>query len=349
LSLQESYDNSGLQTGSPEWDCTGVLLTLDCTEEIIDEAVRKKCNLVVAHHPVIFGPLKKLTGANIVERTIVKAIKNDVAIYACHTNMDNVRQGVNRKIGEKLGLHNLRILSPTPQLLRKLVTFVPASHHQRVSDALFAAGCGNIGNYDSCSFNVEGTGTFRGNSDSNPFIGRPNELSREQEIRVESIFEKHNEKKILGALRSAHPYEEVAYDIYSLENDYQHVGSGMIGELEQEMDEQGFLNHVKKGLKAGVLKHTKTRGKMIHKVAICGGSGKFLLKRAISAGADAYITADFKYHEFFEPEGRILLVDAGHYETEQYTPELFYDIIRKKFSTFALHLSKINTNPVNYY
>jgi len=349
LAYQEDYDNCGLLTGDRKQEATGALLTLDCTEEIIDEAVRKKCNIVIAHHPIIFSGLKKITGASYIERTIIKAIKQDIAIYACHTNLDNVHQGVNNKIAEKLGLGKLRILDPKPNLLKKIVTFVPASHHEKVLNALFQAGAGNIGNYDNCSFNLEGSGTFRGNDFSKPFIGRPNKLSKEKETRIETIFEMQNKDRIISALLGSHPYEEVAYDIYSLDNRHQLIGSGMTGEFKEAMDETDFLNHVKKTFRAPTIKHTKKLARNIKKVAICGGSGRFLLKNAIRSGADAFITSDFKYHEYFDAENKLLLVDTGHFESEQFTPEIFYDIIQKKFTTFAIHLSKINTNPINYF
>ncbi len=349
LNLQEDYDNCGLLTGQKNWECTGALLTLDCIEAIIDEALQHNCNLIIAHHPIIFSGLKKINGNNYIERTIIKAIQNNIAIYAAHTNFDNIKNGVNKKMAEKLGLQNLSILSPKNNLLKKLVTFVPETHHQKVLDTLFDAGCGNIGNYENCSFNTKGTGTFKGNENTNPFIGKPNQLSVELEIRVETIFESHKQNQILTALKASHPYEEVAYDIYSLSNSSKNVGSGMVGELEKEMYEDEFLNYIKHNLKSNCLKHTQKLGKSIKKVAICGGSGQFLLKNAINNGADAFITSDFKYHQFFEVENQLLLIDAGHYETEQFTPEIFYDIIKKKFVTFAVRLSKINTNPINYF
>jgi dinuclear metal center YbgI/SA1388 family protein len=349
LAYQESYDNCGLLTGDRTWRSQGALLSLDCTEEVVDEAIGLGCNLIISHHPVIFSGLKKLTGTNYVERTIIKAIQNNIAIYACHTNIDNVHNGVNHRICEKLGLKNLKILSPKTGLLKKLVTYVPRSHHEKVLDALFAAGAGKIGNYDSCSFNLEGTGTFRGNEQSQPFVGKAGELSRENETRIETIFGANEEAAVKKALLSNHPYEEVAYDIYAMSNHHPQVGSGMTGSFESEMTEEEFLKHVKKTFRAGMLKHTVKTGRKIKKVAVCGGSGRFLLKDAIKAGADAFITADFKYHEYFDAEGRLLLVDVGHNETEQFTPEIFYDVIRKNFATFAIHLSKINTNPVNYF
>lgn len=349
LQYQEDYDNSGLLTGSRSLELTGVLLTLDCTEEVVDEAIAADCNLIIAHHPILFSGIRKLTGSNYVERTIIKAIKNNIAIYACHTNLDNVKLGVNNKICEKLGLKNPAILSPKPGTLRKLVTFVPESHRQQVLDALFSNGAGHIGNYDQCSFYTGGNGTFRGNESSNPFLGKPAELSQEKEQRIETIFDAASERSVISALLKAHPYEEVAYDIYSVVNKHQGIGSGMVGEFEKELSEEAFLTLVKNTFNVPVIKHTHRTGKMIKRVAVCGGSGRFLLKNAIQSGVQAYITSDFKYHEYFDSENKLLLVDTGHFESEQFTPEIFYELIRKKFPTFAVRLSKINTNPINYF
>lgn len=349
LSYQESYDNCGLLTGQREQEITGAILSLDCVESVIDEAIAKGCNLVIAHHPIIFGGLKRLNGSNYVERTIIKAIRNDIAIYACHTNLDNVKLGVNRKIAEKLGLVNLQILAPKKSLLKKLVTFVPATHMEQVRTALFEAGAGNIGNYDQCSFMLEGTGSFRGNEQSNPVLGERGKLSLEKETRLELIFEGVRQGAILAALRQSHPYEEIAYDVYQLENSFQDVGSGMTGELEEPMPEMEFLTLLKQVFNVKFLKHTAPLNRSIRKVALCGGSGSFLLKNAINSKSDVYVSADFKYHEFFDAEGKILVADIGHFETEQFTPEIFYEIISNKFPNFATYLTVTNTNPVNYF
>jgi len=349
LAYQESYDNCGLLTGHKEQEVTAALLCLDCTEAVVEEAIQKKCNLIIAHHPIIFSGLKKINGSNYVERTIIKAIQNNIAIYACHTNLDNVKLGVNKKIADKLGLINQQILSPKKSLLKKLVTFVPATHIDIVRDHLFNAGAGNIGNYDSCSFILEGTGSFRGNENSNPFIGEKGKLSLEKETRLELIFETINESQIISALKQYHPYEEVAYDIYQLENSYQNIGSGMVGELPNAISEKEFLEKIKAIFKLKVIKHTPLTNKNIKKVALCGGSGSFLLKNAINSKSDIYISSDFKYHEFFDAENKILVADIGHYESEQFTPEIFYEIISNKFPTFASYLTETNTNPVNYF
>ncbi len=349
LAYQESYDNCGLLTGHKEQEVTGAILCLDCIEAVVDEAIQKNCNLIIAHHPIIFSGLKKLNGTNYIERTIIKAIQNNIAIYACHTNLDNVKLGVNKKIADKLGLINQQILSPKKSVLKKLVTFVPATHLDIVRESLFNAGAGNIGNYDSCSFNLEGTGSFRGNENSNPFIGEKGKLSLEKETRLELIFETVNEATIISALKQNHPYEEVAYDIYQLENTYQNIGSGMVGELEKPISETEFLENLKSIFKVKVIKHTALTNKNIKKVALCGGSGSFLLKNAINSKSDIYISSDFKYHEFFDAENKILVADIGHYESEQFTPEIFYEIISNKFPTFASYLTETNTNPVNYF
>jgi dinuclear metal center YbgI/SA1388 family protein len=348
LSLQESYDNAGLITGNRKAPITGVLVCLDSTEEIVEEAIALGCNLIIAHHPIVFSGLKKITGSNYIERTIIKAIKHDIAIYAMHTNLDNVKEGVNGMIAARLGLSNTRILAPKAGLLKKLVTFAPAANAGDVRFALYNAGAGSIGNYDHCSFSIEGIGSFRGNEDANPYVGAKGEDHYENETRIEVIFPAYYQAKILSALISAHPYEEVAYDLYTLDNKFRSVGAGIIGTLNAPQNEMDFLLHVKEIMRCGGIRYTKLRGVEVLKVAVCGGSGSFLLKDAIAAGADMLITADFKYHQFFDAENRIVIADIGHYESEQYTIDLISDLLMKKFATFAVHLSKINTNPINY-
>ncbi len=349
LALQESYDNSGLIVGDSQSDVTGVLVSLDCTEAIIEEAVRTKCNLVVSHHPIVFSGLKKITGKNYVERTIISAIKNNIAIYAIHTNLDHVSTGVNAKIAERLGLQNVKILSPKSGLLRKFVTFCPADSAEKVREALWAAGAGYIGNYDKVSYNLEGTGTYRGNENSNPVIGEKGKLMREPEVRIETIFPSHIEGKILAALRASHPYEEIAYDILPMDNSWQQVGSGMIGEISEPLTPQAFLAMVKTSMNAKVIRYTPIPGKTIKKIAICGGSGSFLLQEAIRQGADAFVSSDFKYHQFFDAEGKIIIADIGHFETEQFTIDLLVDKLNELISTFAVRKTEINTNPITYY
>jgi len=348
-SYQESYDNAGLLTGNPAWDCTGIICTLDATEEVINEARQKNCNLVVAHHPIIFGGLKKITGRNYVERTVITAIKNDVAIYAIHTNLDNVLQGVNNAIANKLGLINCSILAPKAGQLMKLYTFVPIEQAERVRAAIFEAGGGNIGNYSEVSFNAEGIGTFKGNAGANPYVGEVGARHGEKEIKIEVIFPPHLQKNIISALVKSHPYEEVAYDIISLANQHPQVGSGLVGYLPSPVAAEQFLQQVKLAFGLKVIKHTALLGKPIAKVALCGGSGSFLTGAATACGADIYITSDVKYHEFFEADGRITIADIGHWESEQFTIELLFDILQSKFPTFAVLKTKVKTNPVEYF
>ncbi|HNR48218.1 MAG TPA: Nif3-like dinuclear metal center hexameric protein [Bacteroidia bacterium] len=345
---QESYDNSGLITGNPDAEVTGIILCLDSIESVIDEAISENCNLVIAHHPIVFSGIRKLTGKNYIERTLLKAIRNNISIYAIHTNLDNVLSGVNHRLGTELGLRDLKILSAKEHLLKKLVTFCPVAQAEEVRNALFEAGAGGIGNYSECSFNVEGTGTFKPGENTNPFSGKIGVRQHEKEVRIESLFYAHQQAKILNALFKAHPYEEVAYYINTLDNSLQTTGSGMTGILEKPMDEKEFLLAVKSHLGCSVLRHTSFTGKKIEKVALCGGAGFFLLKDAIAAGADAFITSDIKYHQFFDADNRILLVDAGHFETEQFTMNLLKDLLIKNFSTFAIRLTKVDTNPVKY-
>lgn len=349
LSLQETYDNAGLITGNPDDEFKAAILAVDTIEDVVEEAIKKGANLIISHHPIIFSGIKKLNGKNYIERTIIKAIKNDIAIYAAHTNMDNVAIGVNDKICEKLALKDCKILSPQKGILKKLVTFVPIRQIDMVRKAVFEAGAGHIGNYDSCSYNLSGKGSFRALEGSNPFVGNKGEVHFEEEIRFETIFPKHKQSQIIKALIKSHPYEEVAYDIYPLDNVYANTGAGMIGELENALSEKEFLNIIKKVFNVACIRHTELLNKDIKKVAVCGGSGSFLLSDAINQSADIFITGDFKYHQFFDAEKRIIIADIGHYESEQYTKELFYDILTKKFPTFAFYFSEINTNPVKYY
>jgi len=348
LAFQESYDNAGLIIGHPDDEISGILITLDVTEEILDEAISKKLNLIVCHHPIVFSGLKKLNSKNYIERCVVKAIKNNIAIYAAHTNLDSVFGGVNSKICEKLNLHNCKILAPASAFLKKLVTFVPVADAEKVRKALFEAGAGHIGNYDSCSFYQTGNGTFRGNDLTNPYVGEKNQLHTEEETRIETIFPKHIQSKVIDALLKSHPYEEVAYDIYPLDNEYTQAGIGMIGELQEPVNELDFLRKIKAAFNCEVVKHTQLLGKPISKVAVCGGSGSTYLSKAMAQKADIFISGDFKYHQFFDAENQIIIADIGHYESEQFTKEVFYELLTKKFPKFAVHLSDFSTNPVSY-
>ena len=349
LSFQENYDNAGLITGDLQWECSGIITTLDATEAVVDEAIANKCNLIVAHHPIVFGGLKKITSRNYIERTVIKAIKNDIAIYAIHTNLDNVMNGVNRKIAEKIGLKDLQILQPKEALLKKLITFAPVDKADEIRNAIFSAGAGNIGKYDQCSFNTPGEGTFRAGEGADPYVGEKGKVHREQEIKIEVILPAYLQQKVVRALIDAHPYEEVAFDIFPLGYFLTDVGSGMVGQLPQEQTDNDFLALLKESFNLKVVRHTGFTGKKIKKVAVCGGAGFFLLEAAKSAGADVFITSDIKYHEFFDADGQLLLADIGHYESEQFTTDLLFDLLTQNFPNFAVLKTGVNTNPVQYF
>ena len=348
LPLQDGFDNAGLQIGLTDAEATGALLCLDVTEAVLDEAIASGCNLIISHHPLIFKGYKSITGKDYVERCILKAIKNDIVIYSAHTNLDNAPGGVNFKIAEKIGLKNVRILDPKESSLIKLVTFVPSAQAEEVRNALFTAGCGCIGNYDSCSYNTEGEGTFRAQEGSHPFCGTVGELHHETEVRIETILPEYKKGEVIRALLSKHPYEEPAYDLYPLHNSWAQVGSGIVGELEEPESELEFLKRIKRIFEVGCLKHNKLTGRLIQKVSLCGVAGAFLIPQAVRSGADVFITGEIKYHDYFGRETDILLAEIGHYESEQYTKEIFYSIIRDLFPNFALQFSKVNTNPIKY-
>jgi dinuclear metal center YbgI/SA1388 family protein len=349
LPFQESYDNAGLVTGDKNWEIDAALITLDVTEAVVQEAIKFGCKLIICHHPLIFKAIKRITGNNEVERCLIQAIKNDLAIYAVHTNLDSITGGVNSKICEKIGLENCRILSPAKNQLLKLATYVPQHHLEMVRSALFSAGAGTIGNYDQCSFSAPGFGTFRGNALSTPYVGSKGKQHTEPEVRLEVILPRHLSSTVVEALMVSHPYEEVAYDLLSLENDFPTVGAGMIGSLPVACDELVLLDRIKEIFGCQVIRHTPLLNRKISKIALCGGSGSFLTGKAISAGAELFLSADFKYHDFFEADKRIVLADIGHYESEQFTKEVLKEIVLKKFPTFALRLSDVKTNPVSYF
>jgi len=348
LDYAEDFDNVGLLIGNYSDSVTGVLVTLDTLEKTVEEAITKKCNLIVSFHPIIFGGIKKLNGNSYVERVVLKAIQNDIAIYATHTALDNSKNGVSAKISEVLGLKNNKILLPKKGILKKLTTFVPIENAEKLRNALFNAGAGNIGNYDRCSFNIDGEGTYRGNQNSNPSIGKKGENHTENETQISVLYESKNETTILASLQKNHPYEEVSYDLLTIENVHQNIGMGMIGDLPTEMEENEFLIFLKERMKTACIRHSNLINKKIKKVAVLGGSGSFAISDAIKAGADAYVSADFKYHEFFKAENKIILADIGHYESEQFTKNLLVDYLTKKFSNFAIILSEESTNPIYY-
>jgi len=350
LGYQEDYDNAGLLTGNANLEVENILLALDCTEAVIDDAIAKKCNVIVCHHPIIFKGLKSLTGSNYVERTVIKAIKNDMAIIAWHTNLDNVlKQGVSEKMAHKLGLKNLRILQPKANLLFKLVTYIPEAYFTSVTEALFATGAGKIGEYAECGFSVQGEGTFTPSANANPTVGKPLQKETTTELRFETMVPDHLLQTVIAALQFAHPYEEVAYEVYPLKNIHQEIGSGVIGNFDNSIPKEDFLAHLKKQFGLQTFKHTHCNNYLIKTVAVCGGAGSFLIHTAKAQKADAYITSDIKYHEFFDADNQLLLCDIGHYESEIATLEIFNDVLSKKFVNFATLFTDTNTNPVIYY
>ncbi len=348
LSLQENWDNSGLQIGNENDEVDSALITLDVTEEVIDDAILNGEKLIISHHPLIFSGIKSITGKSSVERIIFKAIRNNIAIYSAHTNLDIAKGGVSWKMAEMLGLKGIITLLPQKGILKKLVTYVPVDHVDQVRRAVFSAGGGSIGDYDLCSFNIEGTGTFRGNENTNPFVGEAGKEHSEKEIRTEIIFPSFAQNDIISALLKAHPYEEVAYDIYPIENPHNYIGLGVVGFLKEDTDAEIFLNYLKSTFKCQAIRYSGDISRKIKKVALCGGSGSSLLKQAIASGADIFVTGDFKYHQYFESENKIIVADIGHFESEQFTKELFYEIVTNKFSKFALRLSDVQTNPVKF-
>ena len=347
--LQEDWDNGGLLTGQSGWECTGALCTLDVTVDVVREAATKGCNLIIAHHPIIFKGLKRINGNSYVEQVIIEAIKSDIAIYAIHTALDNVLRGVNGKIAQKLGLKDFKILSPKKKVLRRLITFAPNDKAEEVRNALFAAGAGYIGNYSECSFNSRGTGTFKAEEGADPYVGDVGQRHHEEETKIEIVYPFYLELQVVNALVAAHPYEEVAYDIFTMENVHYGIGAGIIGRLESPVSEERFLKMLQAAFGAKVVRHTPLRGQPVQTVALCGGAGAFLTKAARAHGADFYVTADVKYHEFFDAEGGMVLADVGHYESEQYTSDLLYDLLVQKFPNFAVQKSAVNTNPVQYF
>ena len=350
LPLQDGWDNAGLQVGLTEAEVTGALLCLDVTEAVVDEAIALGYNFIVSHHPLIFGGLKSITGRNYVERCVLKAIRHGIAICSHHTNLDNAMGGVNYRMAEKLGLTNVRILSPKEESLIKLVTFAPTEQADEVRQALFDAGCGCIGGYDQCSYNLTGEGTFRAGEGTNPFCGNVGKMHTEREVRIETVLPAYLKGKAVRALLKAHPYEEPAYDLYPLKNQWMQAGVGVIGELPKEMEVEKFLTMVKGVFRTECVKANRFSGKStIRTIALCGGSGAFLLTQAIGQGADAFLTGEIKYHEYFGHEEDLLMLEIGHYESEQFTTEIFETIIKETYPTLPIKQTSVNTNPVKYY
>lgn len=348
VAWQESYDNAGLQVGNRFHPVSGAVVCLDVTEGVVDEAIALGYNLIVSHHPLLFKGLKSITGRSYVERIVIKAIQHNIAIYAAHTNLDNAPGGVSFRMARKLGLTEVRVLDPMPGLLMKLVTYVPVSHVEAVRTALFEAGAGHIGNYDQCSFGQEGEGTYRPGVQAHPYCGTIGEQHREPETRLEVIVPVYMQGAVETALKRSHPYEEPAFDWIPLANRWEQVGAGVVGNLPEPADELLVLEKLKDTFAVGCVKHSPLHGRKISRVALCGGAGASLMSRAVAVGADMFVTGEIRYHDYFEYESRILLAEVGHYESEQYTKEIFCEIIQKKFPTFAIRSTQVDTNPINY-
>jgi dinuclear metal center YbgI/SA1388 family protein len=348
-SYAEDFDNVGLLVGDENHTCTGILVSLDCIEAVVEEAIASKCNLIVCFHPIVFSGLKKITGTDYVERTVIKSLKNEISIYALHTRLDNHPNGVNDVLRKRLGLIESKILIPKPSGIKKLNTYVPKKYSEKVLTALHKAGAGAIGNYTECNFTIEGKGQFKGTESSTPHLGKPLEKVTVDEVQIQVVFESYLSQTIQQSLLEAHPYENVAYEIYTLDNTLTSVGMGRIGKLKNPMKENDFLNFVKKELHTEVIRHSPLTGKEIKTVAVLGGSGSFAIPNAKKHKADAFITADLKYHQFYQGEKNLLLVDVGHFESEQFTKNLIFDFLTEKIPNFAIILSQTKTNPVNYF
>ena len=349
LHYAEEFDNVGLLVGNKNQDVTGVLVTLDTLEDVVDEAIEKQLNLIVSFHPILFKGIKKLTGKTYVERVIIKAIQNNIAIYSMHTALDNSPQGVNAKICEVLGLENPKILIPKKGTIKKLTTYIPKNQSDKIKKALFSVGAGNIGNYENCSFSTLGTGSFQPKENANPTTGQIGKTSYEEEEQVNITFSSDREHEVIETLFKTHPYEEVAYEITTLDNPNQKIGMGMIGSLKNAMEEEDFMDFLKDKMNAQIVRHSRLLNKKVRKVAVLGGSGAFAISAAVRQKADVFITSDIKYHQFYEAENQMVLMDIGHFETEQFTKNLLADFLTKKIPNFAIALSESITNPIKYF
>ncbi|MBP5687674.1 MAG: Nif3-like dinuclear metal center hexameric protein [Muribaculaceae bacterium] len=347
LYLQESWDNSGMQVGDQDSEVTGVVLCTDVREEIVDEAIERGANMIISHHPLLFRGLKKIVGRSYQERIVAKAIKNDITIYCAHTNMDSAVGGVNFKMAEKLGMTGVRVLDPQQGTQRKIVVFVPTEAVAMVEKAMCDAGAGRLGNYDNCTYSMNGEGHYRALDGAEPWAGKVGEKHSEPEVRLEVLVHKALCGRVVAAMIKAHPYEEPAFDIIALENGDKYAGLGVIGDVEPQ-DARGFLEKVKNAFEVEAVRYSGNLDRQVRRVAMCGGAGADFIGLAMSQGADVYITGDMKYHEFQGNEERIILADIGHYESEHYTKEIFYDIISKKNPNFAVDFAKSEKNQVKY-
>lgn len=348
LWLQEEWDNAGLQVGDTDREATGAVLCVDATEAIVDEAIDRGVNLVISHHPLLFRGLKRITGRTATERIVAKALKHDIAIYSAHTNMDSAPGGVSWATGRRAGLTAMRTLVPQQGRLMKLAVFVPSAYSNAVSEALWNAGAGRMGNYDRCAYMTDGRGTYRPLPGADPAIGTVGQSHTEAETRIEVVFPTAISGRVVQAMLKAHPYEEPAFDLIPLANDITSAGLGVIGSLKTPMPASEYIAWVKQALGIGAIPYAGDARRMVHRVALCGGAGAEFIGNAIAAGADLYMCGDLKYHDFTTHADSIVLADIGHYESEQCTKEIFYDIIQKNFPNFATYYAEEDKNPISY-
>ncbi len=349
LAYAEDFDNVGLLVGDLDQKIERALITHDAIETVIDEAIKEKCKLIICFHPIIFQGLKRITTSTYVERAVAKAIKNDIAIYALHTALDVQLYGVNKGLADALQLSNRKVLIPSKGSLIKLNTYVPHAHLKTVQEALFSAGAGALGNYSECSFSSEGTGSFMPLEGSSAYVGKKGNRHAEPETQLQVVLPKHYKNKVISALQLFHPYETVAYELSVLENTRTDLGMGCMGQLPNPIEEQDFFKDLKNILNTPMLRHSGFMGKKIERVALLGGSGSFAINAAKHQNADVFITADLKYHDFFKSENKVLLIDVGHYESEQFTKKIIMEFLSKNFPNFAFISSKTDTNPVHYF
>lgn len=347
-------DNVGLLVGSGDEKIENIFLSLELTGEVLEQALKKNCNFIFTHHPLIFNPVKNLdVNKNPNSKLIYKLIKNDINLFSAHTNLDFTKDGVSFTLAKKLKLNKITFLKNEESNQFKVVVFLPETNLDEVASAMFNQGAGIIGEYNNCSFRTNGIGTFKGSANSNPFIGKKENFEKANEVRLEVLVDSWKLNKVINAMLKSHPYEEPAYDIYPLRNKNVNYGAGAIGELDNEMNVNEFLKHVEKSLLLSNFRFVNGNKRRIKKVAVCGGSGSELLNDAISKNADVFITADIKYHTFHDAKNKILLIDAGHYETEvvilKIVEEKIKKLIKEKKENIKVYKYSSSTNPVKFY
>ncbi|MDX2495518.1 MAG: Nif3-like dinuclear metal center hexameric protein [Desulfuromusa sp.] len=341
--LAEDWDNVGLQVGNPAAEIDKILVCLDAEEIAIQEALRQGAQLIISHHPLIFRPIKRLSPTDMTGRVLFQAIKHDISVVSAHTNLDRAADGLNDWLAERLGVLGVVPLEqPTGGYFYKLVVYVPLGHEMEVRDAVFAAGAGQVGAYDHCSFNSRGTGTFRGNQETRPFIGTPGEIEKTEEVRFETIVPAPVLNKVVSRMLKVHPYEEVAYDLIPLANEHLQVGLGRVGQLKKSILLQQFADQVKEKLQLPALKLVGDLEQKISRVAVCGGTGMSMFSAAVRHGADCLVTADIKFHEAQRARAEgVALIDAGHFATEQIMVAELSARLRKFFTQRQLKVEVI--------